>query len=276
MRDATATSPTPPALPPAQTPGRRRFRFFRSVSALVMREMATSYGRSPGGYLWAIVEPVAAIALMSFVFSLMLRAPSLGNNFPYFYASGYLVFMLYAVLNQNISGAISYSKSLLAYPAVTFTDALLARLILHMMTQVLVMFIVIFGIITLFSIPVILEWDAIFNALGMAITLAFGIGVLNCFLSSRFELWKRLWRIITRPLFLISAVLFIPENVPALYRPYLMINPLAHVTSEMRRGLFPTYDAVYVNSVYVYVVAVVCCILGLIFLLRYYRDIMQL
>lgn len=241
-----------------------------------MREMATSYGRSPGGYIWAIVEPVAAISLMSFVFSLLLRAPSLGNNFPYFYASGYLAFTLYGVLNSKISGAIIYSKPLLAYPAVTFMDAVLARLLLHVMTQFLVMFIVIGGIIVLYEIPVVLNWGAIFNALGMAIAMGVGVGVLNCFLSARFELWKRVWGIVTRPLFLLSAVLFIPENVPAGYRPYLMLNPLAHVTSEMRNGLFPTYDAVYVNPVYVYLIGVITCVLGVIFLLRYYRDIMQL
>ena len=274
MTETSATSPSAPAR--AQIPKVRRFRFFRSVSALVMREMATSYGRSPGGYLWAVLEPVAAISIMSFVFSLMLRSPSLGSNFPYFYASGYLIFALYTVLNRNISGAINYSKPLLAYPAVTFVDALLARLVLHMMTQLLVMFVVIGGIIVLFDITTILKWGAIFNALGMAIALAFGIGVLNCFLGARFELWRRIWGIVTRPLFLLSAVLFIPENVPALYRPYLMINPLAHVTSEMRRGLFPTYDAGSVDPLYVYLIAVTCSVLGLIFLLRYYRDIMQM
>lgn len=254
----------------------RRFRFFRSVSALVLRDMATTYGRSPGGYLWAIVEPVAAIALMSFVFSLLLRAPSLGNNFPYFYASGYLLFTLYSVISGSMSGAIRQSRPLLGYPAVTFVDALLARLILQGMTQILVIFILIGGIIAFYDIPTILDWGAIFNALAMAVALGFGIGVLNCFLSSRFALWERIWGIVTRPLFILSAILFIPEDVPALYRPYLMWNPVAHITSEMRKGLFPTYDAVYVQPVFVYIVAVVAAVLGLIFLLRYYRDILQM
>lgn len=263
-------------IPAAQRPRRLRFRFFRSVSALIMREMATTYGRSPGGYLWAIVEPVAVIALMSFVFSLLLRAPSLGTNFPYFYASGYLPFVMFNVISQQIAGAIKYSKPLLGYPAVTCMDALLARMLLHMMTQLLVIFIVIGGIIVVFDMAPILNWVAIFNALGMAVAMGFGVGTLNCFLISRFDLWQRVWGIVTRPLFILSAVLFIPENLSEAYRSYLMYNPLAHVTSEFRRGLFPTYDAVYVNPIYVYMIAVVTGLLGVIFLLRYYRDILQL
>jgi hypothetical protein len=56
----------------------RRPRFlasFRTITALILREMATTYGRSPGGYLWAVLEPVAGVALLSLVFSLALRNP---------------------------------------------------------------------------------------------------------------------------------------------------------------------------------------------------------
>ena len=47
----------------------------RTVLALMLREMATTYGRSAGGYLWAILDPVLGIALLSVLFSLALRHP---------------------------------------------------------------------------------------------------------------------------------------------------------------------------------------------------------
>ena len=71
------------------------FRFVRTILALILREMSTTYGRSAGGYIWAVLEPAAGIALLAFAFSLALRAPSLGTNFALFYATGYLPFMLY-------------------------------------------------------------------------------------------------------------------------------------------------------------------------------------
>ena len=46
----------PPTKP--DLPTNRRFASFRAIGALILREMATSYGRSPGGYIWAILEPV--------------------------------------------------------------------------------------------------------------------------------------------------------------------------------------------------------------------------
>lgn len=66
----------------------RAFASLRTISALVLREMATTYGRSPGGYIWAILEPVGGIALLSILFSLAFLHPALGSNFQLFYASG--------------------------------------------------------------------------------------------------------------------------------------------------------------------------------------------
>ena len=259
--------------PTAQFPKARRFRTFRSISALVLREMASTYGRSPGGYLWAILEPVAAIALMSVIFSMIFRSPSLGTNFPYFYAGGFLPFMMYAAISSQIAASIRYSKALLAYPAVTFMDAILARLLLNFMTHILVTFIVISGIVFAYDLKPILHWPSLFLAMSMAISMAIAVGVMNCFLITSYPLWERIWAIANRPMFIISGLLFIPESLPAQMREYMMYNPLAHVTSEMRKGMFASYDAVHVSPMYVFTIAIGMTSLSLLFLLRYHKDI---
>ena len=66
----------------------RQFRTFRTIAALMMREMATTYGRSPGGYLWALVEPIGAVAILTLLFSLAFPAPPMGKSFGLFYATG--------------------------------------------------------------------------------------------------------------------------------------------------------------------------------------------
>lgn len=262
------------SFPAAQRPEpQRRFRFFRALSALILREMAATYGRSPGGYLWAIVGPVAAIALMSFVFALILRSPSLGTNFPLFYASGFLPFTMYSTLSSQITKAIQYSKALLAYPAVTFMDALLARFLLNALTDLLVLFVVMSGIIIYFNLNPILNWPAIFTAIGMIFAMSVSVGVMNCYLISSFPLWERLWAVISRPMFILSGVIFIPEDVPSRFRDIYMLNPIAHITSEMRKGFYATYDAVYVRPTYVFMVALVLTIFGLLFLLKNHKDI---
>ena len=60
-------TPVPPAQKPALQPSRpnRRFASLRAIGALILREMATTYGRSPGGYAWALIEPVVGTAVLT-------------------------------------------------------------------------------------------------------------------------------------------------------------------------------------------------------------------
>ena len=130
------------------TPHRpRRFPMLRAVFALMLREMTTTYGRSPGGYFWAIAEPVAAIGLLSLAFSMFMRHPPLGQSFILFYATGFLPLAAYQHMSGNIGMAIRFSRPLLAYPTVTYFDAIVARFLLSIITQAVIFIIVIGGTI---------------------------------------------------------------------------------------------------------------------------------
>lgn len=259
----------PASLPPKG----RRFRSFRSITALILREMEATYGRSPGGYLWTILEPVAGIALLSLVFSAILRSPALGTSFPYFYATGLLPLGFYTGISTLIAGSIKFSKPLLAYPAVTFMDALLARFLLNALTQFLVMVLVLSGIIIIYDIKPILDWPSIFLAISMLLALTLSVGVMNCYLFTAYPLWERVWAVLNRPMFILSGIFFLPENVPLQYREWFMLNPVASIVSEMRKGFFPTYDAVYADPPYVFMISIVLGIFGMIFLIKNHKDI---
>jgi capsular polysaccharide transport system permease protein len=79
--------------------------------------------------------------------------------------------------------------------------------------------------------------------------------------------------VLNRPMFILSGVMFIPESLPWQIREYLLWNPVLHCTSEMRKGLFSTYDAVYVSPLYVFGLSIGLSLLGLLFLRRYHKDI---
>jgi capsular polysaccharide transport system permease protein len=257
-------SPAAPLL--ALRPHRRRFASLRTITALVMREMATSYGRSPGGYLWAVLQPVAGVALLTVLFSLALRNPPLGVSFPLFYATGMVPFLMYLGISAKIGAAIQYSRPLLAYPSVTFMDAILARFLLNMLTEVMVAYIIFVGILLLFDTRAILDLPSIALALGLSGVLALGVGTLNCYLFTRFPIWQQVWAILMRPMFLISCVLMIFDSLPRFAREILWYNPIVHLVGLMRRGFYASYDAPYASPVYVLTVSGLCFVMGLILL----------
>ncbi len=241
----------------------------------MLREMATTYGRSPGGYLWAVLEPVFGIVLLSLIFSQGFQAPPLGRNFVMFYASGLMPFMIYTTISGRVAVALMFSRSLLAYPAVTFADAILARFLLNAVTQLLVAYLVIGGILIWFDTQAVLVAGPILLSLGLLALLSLGIGTLNCYLFTRFAAWQTMWSILMRPLFLVSGVFFTLDAVPDPYRSWLWWNPLNHVVGLLRAGIYPGYRADYAAPGYVLVVALVPLVTGLLLLRREARDLVH-
>ncbi len=271
---AALPPPAPPAPPPAQA-GPRRFPTARTVLALVLREMSTRYGRTPGGYAWAVLEPLGAILVLSTAFALVLRTPALGTSFILFYATGYMPFSLYQVLSNTVARAVNFSKPLLKYPAVTWLDAVLARFLLNSLTGILVTILLLTGILAAIDNRTILDLPPVVEAMALAMLLGLGMGVLNCALMGLFPIWEVIWSITTRPLFIASGVIFLYDTLPPLAKDVLWYNPLIHIIGLLRTGFYSTYPAAYVNHVYVLGVSLALLAMGLILMGRYHRDILN-
>ncbi|MCB6178375.1 ABC transporter permease [Rhodobacter sp. Har01] len=244
-------------------PPRRPLFSFRAVGALMLREMATSYGRSPGGFLWAILEPVAGIAILTFAFSFFFAAPPIGTSFELFYATAMLPFTLFTTVANRVSGALVFSKPLLSYPVVTFVDAILARFLVNLLAEILVFFIVITGVLLLFETRAVMDIGRIAEALALAAFFALAVGTLNAYLFLRFHAWHVIWSLISRPLFLVSGGLVLFERMPEALQAALWWNPLVHVTGIMRSGFFPDYPDSYTSALYVCGVSMALLLFGL-------------
>lgn len=261
---------------PQKPTTKRRSNTPRTVVALLLREMSTTYGRSALGYFWAILEPVAGIALMTIVFSFALRAPAIGTNFPLFFASGILPFIAYTDSTQKVAQSLQFSRSLLFYPGVTFVDALFGRFLMSFMTNVMVSTILFSGLIIWFDLRLIIDMPAIALGFSMAFALGIGIGTLNCFLLASSQGWARVWGVLNRPLFLISCVFFLFDTIPLPYRDWLWWNPLIHIVGTVRSGIYATYDAPYASPLYVFSISLICGATGMLLLRRYHKDLLNM
>lgn len=247
----------------------------RCISALVLREMATRYGNSPGGYAWALLEPLGMVVIMAIAFSLVLRVPPLGNSFILFYATGFLPFNAYMGVAAMVAAAIQFSRPLLQYPAVTWVDALAARVLLNALTSTLVATVLLSSLVFVTDTRVLLDFLPMIQAMGLAILIGTGVGTLNCALFNLFPLWSRIWTIATRPLFLASGVIFLYDELPQQAQDILWYNPLIHVTGMMRAGFYPTYRPDYIDPIFMLFTAVVPLFLGVVLMGRYHRDILS-
>ncbi|WOI58380.1 ABC transporter permease [Palleronia sp. LCG004] len=274
--------PRNPVFPPGgpQRPAKlrrvnRSFPAMRSVMALVLREMSSRYGRSPGGYLWAIMEPLGGILVLSIGFSLLVRTPSLGNSFLLFYATGYLPFQIYMSVSNAVARSVSYSRALLFYPAVTWLDAMIARTVLNSLTGLLVTYILLTGIFVMTETRTVIALGPVALSLALAIALGAGVGAFNCVISGLFKAWEQIWSIAMRPIFIVSGVFFLYEDMPPNVAAILWWNPLLHITGLMRRGIYATYRADYVSITYVLAVSLGALAMGLLLMGRFHRKILN-
>lgn len=272
----TASPTASPALPDRRPAlNRRRWQGLRTILALILREMSTTYGRSPGGYIWAVAQPLGMIVVLAFAFAMMLRSPSLGTSFIVFYASGFLPFDLYRQVYGAVAATIRFSKPLLQYPIVSWVDAVLARFLLNMLTAVTVTCLLLSVLLLVTDVNVIIDLPPMVRAMILAALLGLGIGTLNCVLTGLFPVYANAWSIATRPLFLASGIIYIYEDLPAMAANILWYNPLIHITGLMRTGLYPAYAPQYISETYVLIWGLVPLVFGLILLGRYYRDILN-
>ncbi|WP_417586484.1 ABC transporter permease [Pararhodobacter oceanensis] len=253
---------------------RRSHPTLRVIGALMLREMSTRFGRTPGGYIWAILQPLGAIIMLSVAFSVLMRSPQLGSSFIMFKATGLMLFQLFRVTSSMVGKSLTFSRALMAYPGVTWVDAVLARFLLNALVVVIATILILGGVILFEDLNLLLDWPMIIGAVALTALLGFGFGVFNAFMFERFDVYENLWAILTAPLLITSGVIFLFDDLPAAAQEILWYNPLVHPVGMIRAGFYSVYQPQYISVVYALVAALLPLALGLLLLRRHYRELL--
>lgn len=235
----------------------------RVIGALILRETRATFGTSQVGYLWAIIAPAAGIALLVFIFSLVDRQPPFGGSLALFFATGILTLEFFVKLSNALMASFDANKALLTYPLIKETDALFARLILISATYGLIMFLfygalIILGLASPPAYP-----ERLVLAFGVTAFLGFGFGTLNAVIMSLFGSWIHIEKVLTRPLFFLSGIFYIPSLLPPKAIAILQWNPVLHVVEWVRTGYYPNYESTVISHAYPLGLAVLMTLLGL-------------
>ena len=237
----------------------------RAVLAILLRDMQVTYSRFVGGYVWAIIEPAAAILFFSVVieYGLGIRAPGLGNSFPLFFATGYLPLALFLSMDRKLSRCFQFAKGFLPYPGLNLTQVIVARVILCFFTEVLAMIVIFLAIHAIFDATSYITPGQIVLATVLAGILGAGTGIINNTLMAFVPIWETIWAVLTRPLFIVSGVFFMYEDMPRLAQEIMWWNPITHCIAIMRMGFYPGYEAVWSSWFYVLATGMGLVFLGL-------------
>lgn len=205
--------------------------------AWTSRTVRARYKQSVLGGLWAILQPVATVAIFTVIFTFFVPIDT--QNMPYvilaytamapwtFFASSVGDMVDSLTTNMNLVSKIYFPREILPIAA------LLARLLDFGIAVTLLLVLMLYYRIPLFTA----SWVYLPMILSIQVALALGLGLaggaLNVFyrdVRHLFTLGLQLWLYATPIIYPISVV-------PEAWRPYYFLNPMAGVVEAYRAVL---------------------------------------
>jgi len=235
----------------------------RVIASLVLRETRATFGTSAFGYVWAIITPTASVGLLVFLFSIIGRQPPFGSSLALFFATGILTLQFFNELSNKLMTVFDANRALLTYPVIKDVDTVVARGILMAATYTLIMALFYSALIALDLAPLPARPEQLILAFLATWLLGFGFGTLNAVIASLWETWMQIEKILTRPLFFISGIFYVPSQLPPQAREFLQWNPVLHLVEWFRHGFYPNYNSFLLNIWYPVGVGTAMLLLGL-------------
>lgn len=209
------------------------------IRALIMREMKTRFGAYNLGYAWALLEPLAHVLVMVFIFTaIKARKGLFGVEFALYFAAGIITFKLFSNVAKSGSAAVSANKGLFNYRQVKPFDAFTARAILESaitLASFIVLLLLFFwwGYEINFKDPL-----AALLVFILLILLGLGLGLLLGTATLYTSDATKISNLLFQPLYFLSGVIFPIGLIPQPYQSWLLLNPIAHAVELVRESWF--------------------------------------
>jgi ABC-type polysaccharide/polyol phosphate export permease/tetratricopeptide (TPR) repeat protein len=224
---------------------------WRVIHALIIRETRTRFGDSTLGYGWALLEPVLHILMLSLAFAVLMHGrPPIGTQFFIFYYTGIIPYHIFVHTSSSMTYAVTANGSLLQLPLVGTFEVILARGLLELVTDVLVAAVLLtgFGAIGLGTLPH--DFGGVAAASAVVWLFGCGCGFLNAVANAFFKSWDKIWAQLTRILYFVSGIFYVPGNMPEWIRDRLAWNPVLQAVDWFRASFFADYLPHWLDRAY--------------------------
>jgi capsular polysaccharide transport system permease protein len=256
----------------SRTTNRSHFQIQRDVIyALLLRELSSRFGKSRGGFLWVLVEPIAHLMIPVLMFGFIRQRLMPGVEYPVFLVYGFLPFLLFKAICLQIVDGVNAAQGLLSYRQVLLMDVFVAKAMAHCVIQAVVFGLVLTGL-AMFGYDVLPPRPVeLAGVLALAAVLAFGLGVLFAAVASLIPDARPVIHVMFMPLYFVSGVLFPVTRFPDEWVRWMAINPVLHLVELSRVMGVDGYEAMkYTSVLYPIGLALAATIVGLmLYRLRY-------
>jgi capsular polysaccharide transport system permease protein len=233
------------------------------VSALILRDMRTRFGRSHLGYILVVAWPLVHLGAIVIIMTSANRVVPLGNEPAVFISTGVLPYVLCLYPARMMGFSIEHGRSLFMFPVVRVFDVLVARAIVEILTSFLVVLIYM-SVMTLLGIDIVPARPDIWAASVICIIyFAISLGYLNMILYSISKMWQVFFILLMIVSYMTSGVFVLPSSYSEEMRAILWFNPLLHFVEWLRSSYYEGYGDDMLSRSYVFFSASVNLLIGL-------------
>lgn len=220
----------------------------RVISALVLREIITRFGRKGLGVIWLVLEPMLfTLALTALWYAIKLDQVS---DIPIiaFSITGWMSFLMWRNAAGRCLNAIEANTALYYHRNVRVQDIFTSRLLLELAgsTAAFALLIGLMVALDLMSLPQ--DWLKVALAWLLLGWFAIALGFLLGGLSHLSDHFTRFWRIFSIVLMIMSGKFFMVHWLPEGAQQVVLWLPMVHGLEMLRDGywgqIVPTYQDV--------------------------------
>ncbi len=250
---------------------KRLYPFGDLFIVFIWREFTIKYRHSVIGIVWAIIQPLSMIALLTFIFSYVMDVKVKEYPRVVFYFAGVLPWTFFSSsLNQSITSLSSQYTLIkkiyfpreiipLSRIAVAFADYLIASVLFAL-------------VLLVYRIQI--TWTALWIIPLLAL-LIFFTTALSLFLSSLNVYYrdvKLASEFLIRLLFFMSPIIYSIDRLDNKLKLVLFLNPLTFIIENMRRCLIEGRDVIIWQFAIVTVVVALFYFLSYRFFIKIEKD----
>ena len=236
----------------------------RVISALLMREVITRFGRHNLGVLWLVGEPMLFTLGIAALWTVTGHSHAPGMPVVAFAITGYSSVLVWRNTVLRCNSAVQQNAGLLYHRNVQVIDVFATRILLEISgaTASFIVLSLFFMAIEMIAPPIdmlqVLRGWLMLAWLGASLALTIGS------LTVYSRLVERLWHPTSYVLFPLSGAAFMVDWMPPALQQGLLLLPMVHGVEMVREGFFGNVVRTHYDVLYMAICCLMLTFLGLV------------
>lgn len=235
----------------------------RIIGALMMRELATRFGREGLGFLWLIGEPLIFCIGVMIMWSATKPAYEHGIRIAPFLMTGYMALLLLRHQIGLSQGALQANIGLMHHRQISVLHLYVARNLLEIAGTTMAFIVVYIALISLRLIGPPHDLLLLYHGWFLLAWMGMGFALILAGIAMRYEFMERVVGLLSYILIPFSGAFFMVAWLPPAYRDLFLLAPFPHPIEMVRAGVFGEFTPTFYDASYALIWSAVFNIIGM-------------